>query len=122
MARPDMFIVYVSSVAATVDFYRRLFEIEPAFFPSPGFASFELAGGVQLALWSSHGEDLGESPRRTSEVCLCLAGGPEQIDEHYRVWTDLGVAVVEEPHDEIFGRTFVIADPDQNRIRVAPVD
>src|SRR5690625_7202873 len=54
MIRPDMFIVYVRDVAATADFYRQLFGIEPAFFPSPGFATFDLGGGVQLALWSSH--------------------------------------------------------------------
>ncbi len=29
--------------------------------------------------------------------------------------------VVEEPHDDVFGRTFVIADPDGNLIRVSPV-
>jgi hypothetical protein len=30
--------------------------------------------------------------------------------------------VVEEPHDEVFGRTFVVADPDGNLIRVSPID
>ena len=33
-----------------------------------------------------------------------------------------GVHVVEEPHDEVFGRTFVVTDPDANLIRVSPVD
>ena len=37
-------------------------------------------------------------------------------------WTAKGVTVVEEPHDEVSGRTFVIADPDGNLIRVLPVD
>ena len=33
-----------------------------------------------------------------------------------------GRHVVEEPHDEVFGRTFFIAHPDGNLIRVSPVD
>ena len=33
-----------------------------------------------------------------------------------------GVHVTEEPHDDVFGRTFVIANPDGNLIRVSPVD
>jgi predicted enzyme related to lactoylglutathione lyase len=35
---------------------------------------------------------------------------------------DKGVTVVEEPHDEVFGRTFVVTDPDGNLIRVSPID
>ncbi|WP_373408565.1 VOC family protein [Rathayibacter tritici] len=33
-----------------------------------------------------------------------------------------GVHVVEEPHDDVFGRTSVVADPDGTLIRVSPVD
>ena len=29
---------------------------------------------------------------------------------------------MEEPHDDVFGRTFVVTDPDGNLIRVSPVD
>ncbi|MGP9680809.1 VOC family protein [Brachybacterium sp. AOP3-A1-3] len=122
MTSPNMFIVYVSDVARTVDFHRQLFDIEPSAFPSPGFASFTLAGGTELALWSGHADALAGGPVRTSEVTLCLSGGPETIEEQHRSWRALGVAVLEEPHDAVFGRTFVIADPDGNRIRVAPVD
>jgi hypothetical protein len=30
--------------------------------------------------------------------------------------------MVEEPHHDMFGRTFVVADPDGNLLRGAPVD
>lgn len=122
MTRPGMFIVYVSDVARGVDFYRQLFAIEPDFFPSPGFATFALGGDVHLALWSGHDDALAGNPVRTSEVTLCLTGGPEAIDRQYRAWMDLGVTVLEAPQEAVFGRTFVVADPDGNRIRVAPVD
>ncbi len=44
------------------------------------------------------------------------------IDEVYARWTAKAVTVVEEPHDDVFGRTFVVADPDGNLIRVSPLD
>jgi predicted enzyme related to lactoylglutathione lyase len=44
------------------------------------------------------------------------------VDEIYASWVDKGVRVVEEPHDEVFGRTFVVTDPDGNLIRVSPID
>lgn len=122
MTSPNMFIVYVSDVARTVDFYRQLFGIEPSAFPGPGFASFTLSGGTELALWSGHDGALGGNPMRTSEVVVCLPGGPAAIEEQHRTWKALGVTVLEEPHDAVFGRTSVIADPDGNRIRLAPVD
>lgn len=122
MNSPNMVIVYVSDVARTVDFYRQIFDLEPTAFPSPGFAAFTLAGGTELALWSGHDGALEGNPVRTSEVVLCLTGGPEAIETQHRDWKALGVTVLEEPHDAVFGRTSVIADPDGNRIRLAPVD
>lgn len=37
-------------------------------------------------------------------------------------WVAAGARVVEEPYDEVFGRTFVVADPDGNLVRVSPLD
>ncbi|WP_030756338.1 VOC family protein [Streptomyces sp. NRRL F-5135] len=119
MAVPNMFIVHVSDAPASARFYSELFDMRPSF-ETPGFVAFELAGGVQLALWSRPSHDL--TPPRTSELCVTLDGGPERIDRQYQDWTKQGVTTVREPHDEVFGRTFVVADPDGNLIRVAPVD
>ncbi len=46
----------------------------------------------------------------------------ESVDAVYKEWTAKGVTVVEEPHNDVFGRTFMISDPDGNLIRVSPVD
>ncbi|MFI9627468.1 VOC family protein [Streptomyces sp. NPDC052042] len=59
---------------------------------------------------------------RTSEVGLMVPGGGAEVDAVYEGWLTKGVTVVEEPHDEVFGRTFVVSDPDGNLIRVSPVD
>ncbi|WP_413463163.1 VOC family protein [Brevibacterium sp. FME37] len=44
------------------------------------------------------------------------------MDSLFEKWMGKGVTVINEPYDEVFGRTFVVADPDGNLIRVSPVD
>ncbi|MEU1982441.1 VOC family protein [Nocardia sp. NPDC019395] len=121
MTTPNMFIVYVSDAAASARFYGDLFEMTPVF-ESPRFIAFDLGGGIQLAVWSGVRDELSPAVPRTSEICLALPGGPEQIDNRFREWSGKGVEVVAKPYDEVFGRTFLVADPDGNLIRVAPVD
>jgi predicted enzyme related to lactoylglutathione lyase len=121
MTAPNMFIVYVTDAPAATRFYGDLFEMKPSF-ESPHFVAFDLGGGVQLALWNRTEVDLAEATVRTSEVCLTVQGAPEAVDALFASWKGKGVQVLTPPRDEVFGRTFVIADPDGNRIRVAPVD
>jgi predicted enzyme related to lactoylglutathione lyase len=121
MPTPNMFIVYVADAPAAARFYGDLFAMAPSF-ETPAFIAFDLAPGVQLALWSRAEVDLAEATVRTSEVCLAIDGAPESVDAMFTAWKGKGVQVVTEPHDDVFGRTFVVADPDGNRIRVAPVD
>jgi catechol 2,3-dioxygenase-like lactoylglutathione lyase family enzyme len=122
---PYMFIVYVTDAAASAEFYGSVLDLTPVF-ESPRFIAFKLPGGVQFAVWS--GSDLDgdtlsptSSTPRTSELCLCL-GTTTEINERFLDWRDRGVHIVAEPYDDIFGRTFIAADPDGNLIRVAPVD
>jgi predicted enzyme related to lactoylglutathione lyase len=116
-----MFIVYVADAPSAARFYGELFEMKPAF-ETPGFVTFDLGGGIQLALWSRVKVDLAAATVRTSEVCLTVDGAPESVDALFAAWEAKGVQVVSPPQDEVFGRTFVVADPDGNLIRVAPVD
>ncbi len=121
MTRPNMFIVYVADAPASARFYADLFDMTPSF-ETPGFVAFDLDGGVQLALWSGAQDGAARRHARTSEVCLTLSGGPGVIDRWFRTWSEKDIEVVVAPRDEVFGRTFVVADPDGNLIRVAPVD
>lgn len=117
------FIVYVSDPQAAARFYGDLLGREPSF-TSPRYVTFDVAPGAQLAVWGSDEarDALAKVGARTNEVCLCLPGGPEVIDQRFEQWAAKGVTVVQEPHDAPFGRTFLVADPDGNLIRVAPVD
>ena len=75
-----------------------------------------------FALWTGRNEHAVPSTPRTSEVGLMVPGSGAAVDQVFEEWAAKGVTIVEEPHDDVFGRTFVIADPDGNLIRVSPVD
>jgi predicted enzyme related to lactoylglutathione lyase len=116
-----VFIVYVNDAPEAARFYADLLEIKPSL-ETPGYIAFDLGGGANLALWSGQIDGLTSAMPRTSEVCLALSGGTDAIDRQFEQWVAKGVLVVSEPRDESFGRTFVVADPDGNLIRVAPLD
>lgn len=121
MPTPNQFMIYVRDAKVATEFYRTLFEMEPSF-TSPRYVAFEVAPGVLFAVWTGGSRNVTTDPPRTSEVGLMVPGGGDAVDEIHQRWSDLGVTVLEPPHDDVFGRTFVVADPDGNLIRVAPVD
>lgn len=124
MGAPNLFLIYVRDAAESARFYGDLFDMEPTF-TSPFFISFDISGGVSFAVWSgedagARAADAGETPRH--EIGLTLPGGAAEIDARFAQWRAKGLHVVSEPHDAVFGRTFVVADPDGHLIRVSPVD
>lgn len=121
MPTPNLFLIYVTDTAESTTFYSRLFDMEPEMV-TPRYVSFAVAPGVLFSLWSGSSESVAATPVRTSEVGLMVPGPTEAVDAVFADWTAKGVDVVSEPHDEVFGRTFVVADPDGNLIRVSPVD
>ncbi len=121
MSAPNLFLIYVTDVDRATAFYSDLFDIKPVV-TTPRYVPFEVAPGVLFALWSGRADQITRETPRTSEVGLMLPGSATDVDALYDTWTAKGVTVVEPPHDEVFGRTFVITDPDGNLIRVSPVD
>ncbi|HUX70531.1 MAG TPA: VOC family protein [Cellulomonadaceae bacterium] len=121
MSAPNLFLVYVSDIERATTFYRELFEIEPVML-TPRYVPFQVAPGVLFALWNGRRDQVASDTPRTFEVGLMVPGSKAAVDDVYAAWAATGVTVVEEPHDDVFGRTFVIADPDGNLIRVSPVD
>lgn len=89
---------------------------------TPRYVPFEVAPGVLFALWSGRADRVTPGTPRTSEVGLMVPGSSAAVDDLHAAWAAKGVTVVEPPHDEVFGRTFVITDPDGNLIRVSPID
>lgn len=121
MPAPNLFLIYVRDAERSTAFYCDLLEIEPIF-TSPRYVAFEVAPGVLFALWTGRPEHATPDTPRTCEVGLMLPGPASAVDDTFARWVAKGVQVKEEPHDDVFGRTFVITDPDGNLIRVSPVD
>ncbi|GAA1327190.1 VOC family protein [Brachybacterium rhamnosum] len=121
MTAPNLFLVYVRDAERSTAFYRGLLGIEPVF-TSPRYVAFEVAPGVLFALWTGRSEHAVPGTPRTSEVGLMLPGPAAEIDKLHERWVAQGVRSVEPPTDEVFGRTFVVADPDGNLLRVSPID
>ncbi|MBF4546497.1 VOC family protein [Corynebacterium afermentans subsp. lipophilum] len=117
--REIVFIVYATDIDRSVEFYSGLLELETDFV-SPRYVTFALADGVALALWTGNSEALASATARTTEVCLNV--NRDEVMDVFQAWSDKGVDVIKEPHQDVFGTTFVVADPDGNQIRVAPVD
>ncbi|WP_416972613.1 VOC family protein [Streptomyces sp. 4F14] len=115
------FIVYVTDAPKAARFYADLLDLGTPTFESPGYIAFALGDSASLSLWSGHADPAPHTPR-TSEVCLTVTDTPEEIDRRFEKWTAMGAKPVTEPMDAVFGRTFVVADPDGNLIRVAPTD
>lgn len=111
-------IVYVNDAPAAARFYGDLLGMSPSF-ETPGYITFDLGPGADLAVWSGEFEDLSPDVPRTSEVCLATDSGPDEVDAIFEQWKSKGVTILREPHDAGFGPTFLAADPDGNRIRVA---
>ena len=121
MPAPNLFLVYVTDIERATAFYRDLFEIEPVML-TPRYVPFQVAPGVLFALWNGRSDQVTSELPRAFEVGLMVPRSEVAVDDIYDRWAAKGVTVVEEPHDDVFGRTFVIADPDGNLIRVSPVD
>ncbi|MET9020858.1 VOC family protein [Actinopolymorpha sp. NPDC004070] len=119
MSAPNLFLIYVTDVERSTRFYSQLFEIEPIV-TTPRYVPFEVAPGVLFALWSGRGDTVTPTAPRSSEVGLMVPA--TTVDDTFRKWAAKDVTVVEEPHEEVFGRTFVVADPDGNLVRVSPLD
>ncbi|MHA7305121.1 VOC family protein [Arthrobacter sp. TMN-49] len=121
MATPNLFLIYVTDIERATRFYSELFEMEPITV-TPRYVPFEVAPGVLFALWSGRAGTVTPTTPRTSEVGLMLPGAATGVNDCFTVWKAKGATVVEEPYDDVFGRTFVVTDPEGNLIRVSPID
>ncbi len=119
---PNLQLVYVSNVERSTDFYRFIFKKEPVFV-TPRYVAFPSSGDALFAIWSGGEEPVAEIPR-FSEIGIMLPTG-EDVDKLFNEWTkqkSRQINVIKEPYTDVFGRTFLISDPDGHIIRVCPLD
>jgi len=118
--RTNLQLVYVSDIDRSTAFYKTIFKIEPLF-TSPRYVAFPSSGEALFAIWTG-GEKPDVSVPRYSEIGIMLPTNAD-VDRLYEEWRhNPDIKVVREPYTEVFGRTFLVADPDGHIIRVCPVD
>ncbi len=120
MPKPNLQLIYVSDIKRSTELYKTLFNAEPVF-KSPRYVAFSAGDGAFFALWTG-GEKPDISVPRFSEIGILLPSN-EEVDQLFETWKkNPDITVVKEPYTEVFGRTFMIQDPDGHLIRVSPLD
>ncbi len=116
---PDMIILYVDNLPASVAFYKKLFKSEPG----PGsddFNMFVSPSGLMFGLWAKDSvvPAIANTAKPGSiEIALPVANNAE-VDTTAAEWAQSGLTIAQEPVDMPFGRTFTALDPDGHRLRV----
>ncbi|MDE1482922.1 VOC family protein [Xenorhabdus bovienii] len=118
--KPNLQLVYVSDIEHSTAFYKTIFNAEPIF-ASPRYVAFSAGGEVLFAIWSG-GTKPDRAIPRFSEIGIMLPSGKD-VDRCFEEWRkNPEIKIVQEPHTEVFGRTFLAEDPDGHIIRVCPLD
>lgn len=113
---PNLIILYVADPDRSTAFYESLLGVAPVE-RSPAFAMFVFPGGIKLGLWSRKAvEPAVTGSTGAFEIDVPLANAAE-VDRVFAHLSAAGHTVLQEPTDMEFGRTFMLVDPDQNRIR-----
>lgn len=118
--KPNLQLIYVSDIERSTNFYKTLFNAEPIFF-SPRYVAFAADGEALFAIWTGGTTPDAAAPR-FSEIGIMLPSS-EEVDLLFEKWRkNPDIKIVREPYTEVFGRTFLVADPDGHIIRVCPRD
>lgn len=118
--KPNLQLVYVSNIERSTAFYQRLFNAQPVF-SSPRYVAFAASGEALFAIWTG-GTTPDPTVVRFSEIGIMLPTNGD-VDGLFEKWQkDPEIKIAQEPRTEVFGRTFLVEDPDGHIIRVCPLD
>lgn len=117
---PNLQLIYVSDIQRSTSFYKTLFDSDPVF-SSPRYVAFFAGGEARFALWTG-GTKPDFSAPRFSEIGIMVPSN-EEVDALFQEWRkNSDIKFLQEPYMEVFGRTFLVQDPDGHIIRVSPLD
>lgn len=118
--KPNLQLIYVSDIKHSTDFYKMLFNSEPVF-SSPRYVAFDAGGEALFAIWTG-GTKPDVAIKRFSEIGIMLPSN-QDVEDLFEKWKkNPDIKILQEPQTEVFGRTFLIEDPDSHIIRVCPLD
>jgi len=118
--KPNLQLIYVSDIPRSTSFYKELFKAEPLF-SSPRYVAFNAGGDAVFAIWSGGTPPDAKAPR-FCEIGIMLQSN-DAVDRLFAEWQgNPAIHILQPPRTEVFGRTFLIKDPDGHIIRVCPRD
>ncbi len=118
--KPNLQLIYVSNIPASTEYYTMLFDMEP-FFISPRYVVFKIDGEADFAIWSGGGKP-DKNAARFSEIGINL-DSDEEVAELYYEWKDIKTIHIEKDlYEDVFGKTFLVKDPDGHVIRISSKD
>lgn len=120
MPKPNLQLIYVSDINRSTELYKTLFNENPVF-RSPRYVAFSAGEEAFFALWTG-GTKPDTSVPRFSEIGILLSSN-EAVNQLFEIWkNNSDLTIVKAPYTEVFGRTFMVRDPDGHLIRVSPLD
>lgn len=122
LQKANLQLVYVSDINRSTTFYQEIFKSEPVF-KSPRYVAFAADSNEEalFAIWTGGDKPEHQVPRY-SEIGIMLSSDKE-VDSLFEEWRkNKNIDIAKEPYDEVFGRTFLIRDPDGHLIRVCKRD
>lgn len=110
-------VFYVEDIEASKSFYAKVFDAKSNVL-SPTFVFIPLLSNLSLGLKQL---DQTVPPANKSgggtELSLIVENEVE-LNELYQEWRSKEVRFSQQPTELVFGKTFVVLDPDEHRIRV----
>ncbi|MBV8298568.1 MAG: VOC family protein [Candidatus Eremiobacteraeota bacterium] len=113
MATFALAMIVCSDLKRSKRFYKNILELKLGTDAAPHWIDFDLGDGRMLGLHPAS-ESLTVKPGS-----LQLGFHVDDVDKFVTDARTAGVTVLQEPHDESFGRIAVIADPDGYPVQVA---
>ena len=118
MSTGDYTLLYVDDISACRAFYASMLKREPVE-DSPTFVLFILDSGARFGLWKRDEVQPAAGPKGglSGECCFSVAD-EDTFDRIYDEMNKRGLPIAQTPVQMDFGYTFVVLDPDGNRLRV----
>ena len=117
MNHPTYLLLYVTDPLESGRFYGALLDAKPVE-SSETFVLFALSSGLMLGLWSRATVTPPPTAAAGGAEVGIRVGTADAVDATFAAWKGQGVAIVQQPADLDFGRTFTALDPDGHRLRV----
>ena len=120
--KANLQLVYVSDIERSTRFYENIFNAKPVF-SSPRYVAFSATSNNEalFAIWTGGSTPDKDIPRFSEIGIMVLTN--DDVEKLYEKWkANSEIKIIREPYTEVFGRTFLVSDPDGHIIRVSPRD